>query len=98
MKLVFKFLWLDSVIAISLDQKVGSKSIPLTDFYFWPQVDAWEKMKFFMESEPFITSEDTVILLNLLTEIINMWQDRYNLKLDIVSLRHKFPDIQFLGN
>lgn len=98
MKLVFKFLWLENVIAVSLDQKVGNKYIPLTDFYFWPQIDAWEKMKFFMENEPFITSEDTVLLLNLLTEIINLWQDRYNLKLDVSYLRTKFSDMQFITN
>jgi hypothetical protein len=98
MKLVFKFLWLDSVIAFSLDQSIGNKYIPLTDFYFWPQVDAWEKMKVFLESQPFITKEETVVLLNFLTEVINMWQDRYNLKLDVLSLRSKFPDIRFMVN
>jgi hypothetical protein len=97
MKLVLKFLWLENVIAVCLDQKVDINYIPLTDFYFWPQVDAWEKMKVFLESEPFISPEESVILLNQLTEVINLWQDRYTVQVDPIYLRKKFLHVEFIG-
>lgn len=96
MKLVLKFLWLDNVIAVCLDQKIENNFIPLTDFYFWPQVDSWEKMKIFLESEPFISQEEVVSLLNQLTEVINLWQERYNMQVDLISLNKRFSNVEFM--
>lgn len=97
MRFVLKFLWLENVIAVCLDQKVYNNYISLTEFYFWPQVDSWEKMKIFLESESFIEQEEVVILLNQLTEVINLWQDRFNSKNDLASLRKRFPSVEFIG-
>lgn len=92
-----KFLWLERTIGVSLDQYTSKgESILLTDFYFWPQVDAWEKIKIFLEQSPFISQNEAVIILNQITEVINFWQEK-NLK-DLDSVREKFPNVRFLGS
>ena len=64
-----KVLWMDKSIAFSLNQKVKIGSIPLTEFYFWPQSDAWEQIKLYIESLNWISQEEAIILLNQVTEI-----------------------------
>lgn len=92
---VLKFLWLQKSIAVSLDQKVSDGIIPLTEFFFWPQHDAWEEMKVYLESKPWISPDEAVFLLNQVTEVINEWQEKNNK--DLKSLRLKFPNCIFVG-
>nr|Q9BAC5.1 RecName: Full=Small ribosomal subunit protein cS23; AltName: Full=30S ribosomal protein 3, chloroplastic; Short=PSRP-3 [Euglena granulata]AAK27689.1 ycf65 [Euglena granulata]ABB02344.1 Ycf65 [Euglena granulata] len=99
-ELILKFLWLEKSIAVCLDQKVGDSITPLTEFFFWPQKDAWEEMKNFLESQSWITQSDSVNLLNNITEVINFWQERDTNVIDrkhISNLREKFPDIIVIG-
>lgn len=99
--LVLKFLWLEKSIAVCLDQKIGEYTTPLTEYYFWPQKDAWEEMKSFLESKSWIEQKDSVFLLNQITEIINLWQEKDVSFLDkkyISQLRDRFPDIIIIGH
>jgi len=99
-KLLLKFLWLDKSIAVCLDQKVGDNFTPLTEYFFWPQKDAWEEMKLFLDSKSWIDQKDSIILLNQITEVINLWQEKDSSVLDkkyFSVLKDKFPDIVFLG-
>ena len=99
--LILKFLWLEKSIAVCLDQKIGDHMTPLTEYYFWPQKDAWEEMKCFLESKPWIEQKDSVFLLNQITEIINFWQEKDASSLDkkyISQLRDKFPDVIIVGH
>lgn len=77
-KFVLKFLWLDRSIAVGLDQKIGEVTTPLTEFFFWPQNDAWEEMRIFLERNNWISQADSILLLNKVTEIINEWQEGGN--------------------
>ncbi len=98
--LVLKFLWLEKSIAVCLDQKVGESITPLTEFFFWPQKDAWEEIKIFLESQSWITQSESVSLLNQVTEVINFWQERDTTVLDkkhVSNLRDKFPDVIVIG-
>ena len=95
---VLKFLWLEKSIAVSLDQCVADKTSPLTEYFFWPQRDAWEEMKNFLESKPWISQATSILLLNQITEVINFWQDKDNFnKKDISKVKEKFPNCLFVG-
>lgn len=95
---VLKFLWLEKSIAVSLDQRVGDKTSPLTEYFFWPQRDAWEEMKNFLEGKTWISQSTSILLLNQITEVINFWQEKDNLnKRDIFKVREKFPSCLFVG-
>ena len=96
-KYALKFIWLDRTIGVCLDQHTPrGESVLLTDFYFWPQVDAWEKIKLFLEQSPFISQNESILILNQITEVINFWQEK-NIK-DLDRVREKFPSIHFLGS
>ncbi|KAJ8549152.1 hypothetical protein K7X08_032859 [Anisodus acutangulus] len=74
-RLVLKFIWMEKNIGISLDQVIlGHGTIPLSPYYFWPRKDAWEDLKVMLESKPWISQKQMIILLNQATDIINLWQ------------------------
>ncbi|CAI8594659.1 unnamed protein product [Vicia faba] len=74
-RLVLKFIWMEKNIGIALDQMVpGHGTIPLSPYYFWPRKDAWEELKELLESKPWISQKQMIILLNQATDIINLWQ------------------------
>nr|YP_009389101.1 putative ribosomal protein 3 [Euglena archaeoplastidiata]AKR17874.1 putative ribosomal protein 3 [Euglena archaeoplastidiata] len=98
-KFILKFLWLEKSIAVSLDQRIGDKTIPLTEYFFWPQKDAWEDMKLYLETEEWISQENSILLLNQITEIINYWQERENIsKSELSDIKTKFPNCIFVGS
>ncbi|AES77010.1 putative ribosomal protein PSRP-3/Ycf65 [Medicago truncatula] len=74
-RLVLKFIWMEKNIGIGLDQMIpGHGTIPLSPYYFWPRKDAWEELKELLESKPWISQKQMIILLNQATDIINLWQ------------------------
>lgn len=100
-KFVLKFLWLERVLGVSLDQVVGEKTIPLTTFFYWPYKDAWEEMRVYFDSINWVPATEAVSFLNRITEVINYWQEtRLPLKkekVDISEVREKFKDCIFIG-
>ncbi|KAL8161886.1 hypothetical protein V2J09_013375 [Rumex salicifolius] len=74
-RLVLKFIWMEKNIGLGLDQAIpGHGTIPLSPYYFWPRKDAWEELKVLLESKPWISQKQMIILLNQATDIINLWQ------------------------
>ena len=74
-RVVLKFIWMEKNIGIALDRKIpGHGTIPLSPYYFWPRKDAWEELKVLLESKPWISQKQIIILLNQATDIINLWQ------------------------
>ncbi|KAI4367010.1 hypothetical protein MLD38_022798 [Melastoma candidum] len=74
-RLMLKFIWMEKNIGIALDQMIpGHGTIPLSPYYFWPRKDAWEELKVLLESKPWISQKQMIILLNQATDIINLWQ------------------------
>ena len=97
-KFVLKFLWLDKSIAVALDQRVEDKITPLTEYYFWPQKDAWDLMKNYLEKTTWISQTEAISLLNKITEVINFWQEKdLANKKDIHKARIFFKDVKFIG-
>nr|Q9BAC3.1 RecName: Full=Small ribosomal subunit protein cS23; AltName: Full=30S ribosomal protein 3, chloroplastic; Short=PSRP-3 [Euglena mutabilis]AAK27691.1 ycf65 [Euglena mutabilis]ABB02350.1 Ycf65 [Euglena mutabilis]AMD08065.1 putative ribosomal protein 3 [Euglena mutabilis] len=97
-RFVLKFLLIDKVIAVCLDQKISNERLnPLTEYFFWPQRDAWEDMKNFIDNNDWIDPKDAVNILNRITEVINFWEESAQLKKeDIKNLNIKFPDCVFI--
>ncbi|KAA8530560.1 hypothetical protein F0562_005269 [Nyssa sinensis] len=74
-RLVLKFIWMEKNIGLALNQVIpGHGTIPLSPYYFWPRKDAWEELKVMLESKPWISQKQMIMLLNQATDIINLWQ------------------------
>ncbi|KAL4587813.1 hypothetical protein LXL04_000687 [Taraxacum kok-saghyz] len=74
-RLVLKFIWMEKNIGLALDQLIpGYETIPISPYYFWPRKGAWEELKIMLESKPWISHKQVIILLNQVTDIINLWQ------------------------
>lgn len=98
-KFVLKFLWLEKSIAVGLDQKIGEKTTPITEFFFWPRKDAWEELKIELEMKPWISQTESINLLNQTTEVINFWQEETEEdRKEMNKVKEKFPDCLFIGH
>jgi len=97
-KFILKFLWLDKTIAVCLNQQVGSYTTPLTEYFFWPQNDAWESMKKFLNKKKgCINDDEAFFLLNEITSVINDWQQKDKIKeKSIKKIKDKFSDSSFI--
>lgn len=96
-KFTLKILWLENNVAISVDQCTINGTSPLTRYFFWPRNDAWEQIKYQLESKPWILESEKVFILNKTTEIINYWQEQGK-KVSFLEVQSKFPDLIFTGN
>nr|YP_009296694.1 putative ribosomal protein 3 [Apophlaea sinclairii]AOM65834.1 putative ribosomal protein 3 [Apophlaea sinclairii] len=97
LKFTLKILWLNSNIAIAIDQLVGCGTSPLTPYFFWPRNDAWEQLKVELESKPWISESNRTELLNSVTEIINYWQEKDKI-FALSEVQNKFPNFIFVGS
>lgn len=93
-----KFLWFGNKgIAVALDQVSSSKVIPITEYFFCSRSDAWDEMRICLKSKTWIYSNDLVLILNQLTEVINFWQDKNDLKSENFSqIKEKFSNCEFV--
>lgn len=90
------FLWLDKNLAVSVDQVFGrGHRSPITEYFFWPREDAWEKLKSALEEKDWISHQDKVALLNTCTEVINYWQDEE--RPSVQDAIAKYPHCCFQG-
>lgn len=62
----------------AVDQVLPSGGLtPITEYYFWPRVDAWEEMKASLEKKTWIAEADKIILLNRTTGRIHLHRSRF---------------------
>lgn len=96
-RFLVKFLLMKNFLAVCLDQKVSQECFnPLTQYFFWPQKDAWEEMKNFIDNNDWISEKEAIIILNRVTEVINFWEDFPEFKKeDVDNLKLKFSDCFF---
>ena len=67
-------LWLKSSLGLAVNQQTIEGSVPLTPYYFWPVTEAWEQLRFELDSKSWILEEDRVKILNQIVDIMNDWQ------------------------
>ena len=77
-KLNLQVLWLDDSLGLAVNQQTSGGIFPLTPYYFWPISEAWEQIKFELDSKPWITEEERVNLLNSVVKVMNEWQQSRN--------------------
>ena len=73
--LKLQVLWLDDSLGLAINQKTPEGLLPLTPYYFWPVSEAWEQIRFELDSKPWIPKEDRIRLLNSVVKAMNEWQD-----------------------
>ena len=96
--LCLKVLWLESSISFAIDQSLGDKTIPLTEFYIWPIKDAWVLIKCDLERLNWVSESEAVLMLNTITNIINDWQVSSDLgSLNSANLKNNYPGVFFIG-
>lgn len=93
-----KFLWFGQKgIGVALDQCFLNRTIPVTEYFFWPKSDAWDDMRVSLKTTSWITQNELVLILNQLTEVINFWQEKSDLSSDSFDvIKSKFPDCEFI--
>jgi len=69
-----QILWLSDSLGLAVNQKTSKGSLPITPYYFWPVSEAWEQIRFELDSKPWISEEESTQLLNLIVEVMNQWQ------------------------
>ena len=74
-QLKLKVLWLKNVLGLAIDQTVIKQSYPLTQYYFWPRRD---QLKLELDSKPWLSEKEKIIILNLATDIITHWRTNRN--------------------
>ena len=77
-KLNLQVLWLDDSLGLAVNQQTSSDMFPLTPYYFWPISEAWEQIKFELDSKPWIIEEERIKLLNSVVKVMNEWQQSRN--------------------
>ena len=97
-KFRLKFIWFGNKgIAVALNQVYFNRSLPITEYFFWPRSDAWDEMRLCLKSKSWISPNDLVLILNQLTEVINFWQEKNSLQSDnFIQVKESFPECEFV--
>ena len=77
-QLKLRVLWLKNVLGLAIDQTMVNQSYPLTQYYFWPRTEAWDQLKLELDSKPWLSEKEKIIILNLATDIITHWRTNRN--------------------
>lgn len=96
--LKLQVLWLDNSLGLSVNQKTVDGNIPLTPYYFWPVSEAWEQIRFELDSKPWIPEEERINLLNLVVDVMHQWQQgRMNSEKKIINTESLQQNINVIG-
>jgi len=98
--LTLQVLWLDSSLGLAVNQKTANGNLPLTPYYFWPFSEAWEQIRFELDSKPWISNTERVELLNLTVDVMNEWQKSRTIEngnLTVQKKIHTMGQISLVG-
>jgi len=89
-----KVIWRKNLLGFAVEQVLPTHSQNLTLYYFWPRTKTWEQLKAELETKLWLHKKDKTHLLNLVSDIINFWQQhRHND--DLGNIKSRFPDANF---
>ena len=71
-----KLVWQEQFLGLSLNQIIDNHSIPMTSYFIWPKTDAWEQLKFELDSKPWLQEAEKVMVLNNITRLMNQWREK----------------------
>lgn len=91
---------MEKSLGVCLDQKIGDKYTPLTEYYFWPRTDAWEELRIDLELKSWMSQSEVFLLLNQVTEVINYWQEKseFSRKKELYNAKERFSNCLFIGH
>ena len=93
--LKLRVLWLKNVLGLAVDQTILKQSYPLTQYYFWPRTEAWDQLKLELDSKPWLSEKEKIIILNLTTDIITHWRNYRNTE-EVEDTAKKFSAAVFV--
>ena len=93
--LKLRVLWLKNVLGLAVDQTILKQSYPLTQYYFWPRTEAWDQLKLELDSKPWLSEKEKIIILNIATDIINHWRTN-RITERVENLSTKFSEATFV--
>ena len=80
---------------MAVDQTILKQSYPLTQYYFWPRTEAWDQLKLELDSKPWLSEKEKIVILNLTTDLISYWrQNRTTEKIE--DLTNNFSEVTFV--
>jgi len=94
-QLKLRVLWLKNVLGLSIDQTIVKQSYPLTQYYFWPRTEAWDQLKLELDSKPWLSQTEKIVVLNLATDIITHWRTYRNTE-TIENIANNFSEASFV--
>ena len=95
MQLKIKVLWLKNVLGCAINQEGVKGSYQLTPFYFWPKTEAWEQIKLELDSKNWLSNDEKVKTLNLITAVMNHWKSFRNSE-EFSTLKKNLPEVDFV--
>ena len=69
-----QILWLNDSLGFCINCQTPKGIIPLTSYYFWPISEAWEQLRFELDSKSWILEKERIEILNQIVDIMNDWQ------------------------
>lgn len=97
-KFVLALHWGNDSLLINLNQKVGDSLKPTTVSFLWPQTDAWEDIRKYLNKQNWISKSDSILILNHITEVIECWElEKSSNKKDVTKLKERFFNSRFTG-
>jgi|TARA_B110000444_G_scaffold137413_1_gene128951 30S ribosomal protein 3 len=95
LRLQLKVLWHENFLGLSVNQSSIRSAIPITSYYIWPKTDAWQQLKFELDSKPWLSGKEKIRVLNDTAEIMNYWKKNRGTK-SIKALVEDFSELEFV--
>jgi len=96
LQLQLKVLWNENFLGLSINQTSLKSAIPITSYYLWPKTDAWQQLKFELDSKPWLSEQEKIKVLNHTAEIMNYWRKNRGKK-SLKTLSEDFSELEFIG-
>ena len=92
----FRLVWGENSIGIAIDEIFLTTPSLITNYYYWPQTDAWEQIRLDLETKIWIPKDEQRKILNTITENLNSWKKNTNPK-ELYLNENLSYEIEFVG-